>query len=159
MPDGVWFFDDIAYRQGLFASPKMLRELLLPYYVDLVSYFRDEYHLPAFFHSDGKIHQAIPLLLEAGFVGLHPLESKAGNDLFEIAEKYGDRLLFFGGFDVRILETNDRALIEAKIIDMLEKVKSRGISWVFHSDHTLTPLVNYDTYRFALDVYYQHRHF
>lgn len=159
VPDGVWFYDDIAYRKGLFASPKMLRELLLPYYVELVSYFKDHYNLPAFFHSDGKLEQGLPLLVEAGFVGLHPLECKADNDLFEIAEKYGDRMLFFGGFDVRILETNDRALIEAKIIELLEKVKSRGISYVFHSDHTVTPLVNYDTYRFALDVYYQHRHF
>lgn len=159
LPDGIWLFDDLAYRSGLFASPKVFKDLFLPFYAEIVSFFNQEYGLPVLFHSDGKIHQAIPMILEAGFVGLHPLESKAGCDLIDLADRYGDRLIFIGGFDVRILETNDRDLIASKIIQYLDAIKARGVGYVFGSDHTITPQVDYDTYRFALDVYMEHRSF
>ena len=153
LPDGVWFFDDIAYKNGLFASPKLMSDLFLPYYAEIVSFMDDNYELPVFFHSDGNIEQAIPMLLEAGFVGLHPIENKAGCDLIDIGERYGDQLILIGGFDVRILETNDRDLIETQIQNLLSRIKSRQIRYVFGSDHTITPLVDFDTYRFALDTY------
>jgi uroporphyrinogen decarboxylase len=156
LPDGVWLFDDIAYRSGLFASPKVFQDLFLPYYAEIVTFFKQEYGLPVLFHSDGRIHQAIPMILEAGFVGLHPLESKAGCDLIDLAEQYGDRLIFIGGLDVRILETNDRGLIAAKIETLLNEMKTRKAGYVFGSDHTITPQVTFDTYRFALDVYKEH---
>ncbi len=159
LPDGVWLFDDIAYKNGLFASPKTLHDLFLPYYAEIVSFFNDEYGLPVLFHSDGKLHQALPMILEAGFVGLHPLERKAGCDLIEFADKYGDQLIFIGGLDVRILETNDRELIGREIKQLLEAMKTRQVGYVFGSDHTITPKVKYDTYRFALDTYMKHRYF
>lgn len=158
VPDGAWLFDDMAYKSGLFASPKVMNELFLPFYAEIVSFFNDEYGLPVLFHSDGRIHQAIPILLEAGFVGLHPLENKAGCDPVELAEQFGDRLIFVGGFDVRIFETNDRALIASKIESLLQEIKAREVGYVFGSDHTITPLVKYDTYRFALDVFEQNRY-
>ena len=99
------------------------------------------------------------MILEAGFVGLHPLERKAGCDLIEFADEYGDQLIFIGGLDVRILETNDRELIKREIKQLLEAMKTRQVGYVFGSDHTITPTVRYDTYRFALDTYMEHRHF
>ncbi|MGW8249548.1 MAG: uroporphyrinogen decarboxylase family protein [Anaerolineales bacterium] len=159
VPDGAWLFDDIAYRSGLFASPKVMYELFLPFYAEIVSFFNHEYGLPVLFHSDGRLHEAVPIILDAGFVGLHPLESKAGNDLFELADQYGDRLIFIGGFDVRIFETNDRDLIASKIKSLLQEIKTREVGYIFGSDHTITPQVKYDTYRFALDIFMQHRYF
>jgi uroporphyrinogen decarboxylase len=85
------------------------------------------------------------------------MERKAdGNDPFAFAEKYGDRIAFVGGLDARILETNDRDLIRGETIAYLEGMKSRGARLVFGSDHSLSPLIRYDTYRYALDVYREH---
>lgn len=159
IPDCVWLFDDIAYKNGLFASPEVLHDLYLPYYAEIVSFFNNEYGLPVFFHSDGKLEQALPIIIEAGFVGLHPLERKAGNDPIAIADKYGDQLVLIGGLDVQILETNDRDHIASEIKQLLEAMKTREASYIFHSDHTIPPTVDYDTYRFALDTYMQYRDF
>ena len=155
LPDGVWLFDDIAYKNGLFASPKMMKSLFAPYYDEMVS-FLGEYGLPVLFHSDGRIHDAVPMLLDSGFVGVNPMERKAGCDPVELAGEFGRRMIYIGGFDVRLFETNDRELIAAEIKALLQKMKRLGVGYVFGSDHTITPRVKYDTYRYALDVYRKH---
>lgn len=156
LPDGMMIFDDLAYRSGLFASPRLNRQLFLPFYAEIVDFFRQQ-GLPAIFHSDGNVGEAIPLILEAGFVGLNPMEVKAGNDLLQLADLYGDRLVFIGGLDVRVLETNDRQVIRKEAVRLLEGMKTRSARWIFGSDHTVTPLVRYDSYRYLLDVFEEHR--
>ncbi len=154
-PDGIWLFEDIAYKNGLFASPKMFAELIFPYYAEMVQVFNG-YGLPVIFHSDGNMDQGIPLVIEAGFQGLNPMEAKAGCDLFAYADRYRDELVFIGGLDVRVLETNDHDLIRTKVADLVEGMKARNARYLFGSDHTVTPNVDYDSYRVALDTYRQH---
>jgi nucleoside-diphosphate-sugar epimerase len=52
--------------------------------------------------------------------------------------------------------TNDRAVIERVVVRLIEGMKSRGARYIFHSDHSITPRVSYDAYRYALDVYRAH---
>ncbi len=154
-PDGIWIYEDLGYRNGLFASPRMLSELVFPYFAELVDFFHAD-GLPVVLHSCGNITAALPLIIEAGFDALNPMEVKAGCDLFAFAEKYAGQLAFVGGLDVRILETNDRATIERGVITLLNGMKTRGARYFFGTDHSVTPLVSYDSYRYALDVYHQH---
>lgn len=97
------------------------------------------------------------MIIEAGFDGLNPMERKAdGNDPFRFAEMYGDRITFVGGLDARILETNDHDLIRRETAAYLDGMKARGARLVFGSDHSLSPLISYETYRYALAVYREH---
>ncbi|HEY9075050.1 MAG TPA: uroporphyrinogen decarboxylase family protein [Anaerolineaceae bacterium] len=156
IPDGVWIYEDMGYNAGLFASPKTFRELIFPYYRELVAYFHS-LNLPVVLHSCGSVAQILPEVVEAGFDALNPMERKAkNNDPFAFAEKYGEKLAFVGGFDVRILETNDAALVRKEVAAYVEGMKARGARLVFGSDHSIPPTVDYDTYRLALDVYRQH---
>ncbi|NOZ26945.1 MAG: hypothetical protein GXP39_02695 [Chloroflexi bacterium] len=155
LPDGIWVYEDLGYRNGLFASPRMLRDLVLPYFAELVDFFHG-YGLSVVLHSCGNITEALPLIVEAGFDALNPMEVKAGCDLLAFAEQYGDKLAFVGGLDVRILETNDRDVIRRGVSDLIEGMKARGARYIFGTDHSVTPLVTYDSYRYAVDVYRQH---
>jgi uroporphyrinogen decarboxylase len=153
LPDGIWLYEDLGYKNGLFASPKVLSELIFPYYKELVDFFHG-FNLPVVLHSCGSTAQALPLILEAGFDALNPMERKAkDNDPFVFAEKYGDRLAFIGGLDTRIFESNDREIIRREISHYIQGMKDRGARLVFASDHSITPNTNYDTYQYALDVY------
>jgi uroporphyrinogen decarboxylase len=155
-PDGIWLYEDLGYKNGLFASPKLLAQLIFPYYSELVAFFHD-LDLPVVLHSCGSVAQALPLIVEAGFDGLNPMEHKArDNDPFRFAEQYGDRLAFFGGLDARVFETNDRMLIRKEMVAYLEGMKRRGARLIFASDHSLSPLVRYDTYCYAVEVYREH---
>jgi uroporphyrinogen decarboxylase len=155
-PDGVWLYEDLGYKNGLFASPKVLAELIFPYYSELVAFIHS-YDLPVILHSCGSVAQAVPMIIEAGFDALNPMERKAkGNDPFVFAEKYGDKLAFVGGLDVRFFETNDREIIRREIAGYMEGMKERGARLVFASDHSIPPTVSYDTYQFILEVYREH---
>ncbi len=39
----------------------------------------------------------------------------------------------------------------------MEEMKARGAHFVSASDHSISPIVHYDNFRYALDIYHQHR--
>ena len=156
VPDGIWIYEDMGYKNGLFASPRVLGELIFPYYAELNAFFHS-YDLPVVLHTCGSTAAALPLIVEAGFDALNPMERKAkDNDPFAFAEEYGDRLAFVGGLDARVFETNDREVIRREVTEYVEGMKSRGARLVFASDHSISTNTRYDSYRYALDVYREH---
>jgi len=155
-PDGIWLYEDMGYKNGLFASPKMLGELIFPYYKELVSFFHS-YDLPVVLHTCGSTAQALPLIVEAGFDALNPMERKAkDNDPFIFAEQYGDHLAFVGGLDARVFETNDKDIIRREVTNYVEGMKVRGARLVFASDHSLSTNIRYQSYLYGLQVYREH---
>ena len=153
MPDGVWLYEDLGYKTGLFASPPVLRDLIFPYYKEMVDFFHG-FCLPVVLHTCGSTREALPLIVEAGFDGLNPMERKAaGNEPFAFAEEYGDSLVFVGGFDARIFESNDLDLIEREVRAYIEGMKERGARLVFASDHSISTNTQYASYRHAVEVY------
>jgi len=155
-PDGIWIYEDLGYKNGLFASPKVLSELIFPYYKELVDFFHN-YDLPVVLHTCGSTAQAIPLIIEAGFDALNPMERKAkDNDPFVFAEKYGDKLAFVGGLDTRVFETNDKYTIQREVAHYIDGMKAREARLIFASDHSISTNTNYDSYCYALDVYREH---
>ena len=156
LPDGIWIYEDLGYKNGLFASPKVLKNLIFPYFHELVTFFHSK-ELPVILHSCGSQAAALDLIVEAGFDGLNPMERKAkDNDPFLFAERYGGKLVLIGGMDVRIFESNDKDLIKKEVTYYLDGMKKRGARLLFASDHSITPNVHYDTYRYVLDVYRDH---
>lgn len=105
--DGYWIWGDIAYNNGMFFSPSLYRELVMPFHKELFDYV-GEFNI---YHTDGYVKEAIPLLIEAGIKGLNPIEIKAGNDFFKIIDEYGDRIVITGGIDARILSTDSKTQI------------------------------------------------
>ena len=153
LPDGIWLYEDMGYKNGLFASPKVLAEIIFPYYKELVDFFHT-YDLPVVLHTCGSTAQAVPMIIEAGFDALNPMERKAkGNDPFVFAEQFGDKLAFVGGLDVRIFETNDKDLIRKEVTAYIQGMKDRGARLVFASDHSIPPTVRLDTYQHIVNVY------
>jgi len=155
LPDGIWIYEDLGYRNGLFCSPKVLGDLIFPYYAEFVDFFHS-YDLPVVLHTCGGIEKAVPLVVEAGFDALNPMEVKAGCDALEFAEEYGDRLAFVGGLDARILESGDREAIRKGVVRLVEGMKEIGARYVFGSDHSLSTNIRYEDFRYAIEVYREH---
>jgi uroporphyrinogen decarboxylase len=154
-PDGVWVYEDLGYRNGLFCSPTVLEELIFPYYAELNEFFHS-YDLPVVLHTCGGIEQAVPLIVEAGFDALNPMERKAGNDPLKYAEQYGDKLAFVGGLDARVFESGDRELIRREVAALIEGMKARNARFVFGSDHSISTNIAYADFAYAVDVYREH---
>lgn len=151
-PDGIWLYEDLGCKGRLGCSPAMLEDMIFPYYKEMVDFFHG-YDLPVVLHTCGFQEPAIPLIVQAGFDGLNPMEVKAGNDIFKYAEKYGDKLVFFGGLDALILESHDRGLIRKGVTDLIKGMKERAARFVYGSDHSLSTNIDYDDFIYSLEIY------
>ena len=158
VPDGIWLYDDLAYNKGLFCSPAVLRELFVPFYKEMVDFIHS-YKIPVILHSCGNVEQALPLIVESGFDALNPMEVKAGCDVVRFAEKYGDKLSFVGGYDVRILENGDRAEIKKEVERICRAMRKLKTGYVFGTDHSITPNVDYRSYEYALEVFRENMYY
>ncbi len=144
-PDGLWIYDDMAFKTMTFCSPAMYREIIWPQHRRLAE-FAHRNGMKIIFHSDGDLRRVIPDLIEAGFDCLQPLESKAGMDVRKLAPEYGRELAFFGNIDVMKLVTNDLELIEQEISSKLAAGKAAK-GYIYHSDHSIPPQVSWATYQ------------
>ncbi|MDK3159435.1 uroporphyrinogen decarboxylase family protein [Kamptonema cortianum] len=157
-PDGIWIHEDIAYKNGLFCSPAHLEEFIFPYYREIVSFFHS-HELPVLFHSDGKIEKIIPRLVSLGFRSLNPMDAKSGCDVVDFAEKFGEKIAFFGGMDVRILESGDLQAIQKEVIRITSAMRRTGARYIFGSDHSIPPSVHFQSYQHALECFRDHAHY
>lgn len=148
--DGVWLNGDIAYRNGTLFSPEMYRELLFPYHRKLCGYFREN-NMPVIYHTDGDVRKVIPDFIKAGITCLQPLEAKAGMDVRNLKREYGDRLVFMGNIDVRVMSTGDKKKIEDEVRSKILAAKHNG-GYIYHSDHSVPPSVSFDSYKFVMEL-------
>jgi uroporphyrinogen decarboxylase len=151
-PDGFFLYEDFGYRNGLFCSPKTMSEMVMPYERQLVSFLKD-YKLPVILHSCGDVRKAVPLVIEAGFDCLQPMEAKAGCNVLELARTYGNKLAYMGNIDVVPLSTNDPEQVASEIVPKLRELKRMRVPYMFHSDHSVPPDVTFKTYQLALKLF------
>ena len=148
-PDALWVWDDLGFKNRPFMSPAMYRAQILPAHKKLFDFAHSQ-GLPVVFHCDGFVETLIPSLIEAGISCLQPLEVKAGMDLLRIKQRFGDHIALIGGMDERVLETNDCSAVEAELQAKLPGAMAGG-GYVLQVDHSISPLVHYETYRFFIE--------
>ena len=152
--DGAFLADDMGYRNGPFFSPATYRELELPSHRRLCDFFHAR-DMPVILHTDGDVRPLIPSLIEAGFDCLQPLEVKAGMDLVELKQAYGERLAFMGGIDVRAMADPDPRVIEHEIRRKLPFAKNGG-GYLYHSDHSVPDNVSFEQYVRVMELVAQY---
>lgn len=149
-PDALWFFSDLCYRNGMFFSPAMYRRMMLPYHRQFADLCH-QHDLFLILHCCGGASNFVPLLIEAGFDCLQPLEARAGCDVRELKPQYGDQITFFGNMNMDVFATNDKALIREEVVSKLEVAKVGG-GYIYHSDHSVPPTISLDSYRYAAEL-------
>lgn len=148
-PDGIWYYEDMGYKQHPFMSPRMYREIIQPAHTRTMQWAHSQ-GLPVIMHSCGYVEPLVPGMLEAGMDCLQVIEVKAGMDLVRLYQKYGERLSFMGGIDVRVLYNNDRQEIDRELEAKIPLVK-QGCGYVLHSDHSIPNNVHPDTYQYFIE--------
>lgn len=147
-PDGVWFYEDLGFKDHPFLSPSMYRDLLLPAHRRTMQ-FAHARGLPVVCHSCGFVEPLIPGLMEAGVDCLQAMEVKAGMDLVRLFRAFGEKLSFMGGLDVRVLFSGDPAEVDRELSAKIPTAMGR-YGYVLHTDHSVPGNVSYGTYRHFL---------
>jgi len=148
-PDGIWYYEDMGFKQRPFMSPAMYKEIIQPGHIMTIDYAKS-LGLPVIMHSCGYVEPLVGGMIEAGIDCLQVIEVKAGMDLLKLYRDYGDRLSFMGGIDVRELYTNDLSRVDAELEAKIPIVKG-NYGYALHSDHSIPDTVNYETYRHFVD--------
>ena len=149
LPDGLWVWDDLGFKNKPFMSTPMYRELLFPAHRKLFE-FAHAHKLPVVLHCDGFVQALIPSLIEAGINCLQPLEAKAGMDLPRLKHDFGEKIALIGGMDIRALETNDLSVVRRELETKLPAAMA-GSGYVLQVDHSVSNLVEYETYRYFVE--------
>ena len=145
-PDGMYFYEDMGFKNRPFMSPQMYKEIIWPSHKKTFDFCHAR-GMPVIVHSCGYVEQLVPGLIEAGMDCLEALEVKAGMDLGHLKQRFGDHIALIGGLDVRTLIANDRDAIQAEL-DLKLPAAMAGSGYILHSDHSIPSEVDYDTYEF-----------
>lgn len=154
LTDGLWVFDDLAYRNGPFMSPAMYRQMFGPQHRRMAA-FAHQHDMKFIFHTDGDVRSLLDELLDMHIDALQPLEAKANMDVRSLAPTIGSRVSLFGNIDMTVASLNDRDRLEHELTTKLQAaMPTRG--YLYHSDHSVPPQVTFDTYRHLHTLLDQH---
>lgn len=138
--DGIFWYDDMGYKNSPFFSPSMYRELLKPYHKKVIDWAHER-GMVTELHSCGFIEPLVGDLVEIGLEMLNPLEIKAGMDPFKLKNLYGDKLAFHGGINAQLWDDIDKVKAE---MERIIPVMKEGGGYVFASDHSIPNSVSFE---------------
>ncbi len=150
LPDAFWFYEDMGFKEKPFMSPTMYGDIVQPGHARLFDYAHSK-GCKVIVHSCGYVEPLVPGLIEAGMDCLQAMEVKAGMDLPKLAARFGDRISFCGGIDIRIVASNDREAIDEELDRKIRPVLEMGSGYILHSDHSIPPEVEHDTLKYFFD--------
>jgi uroporphyrinogen-III decarboxylase len=145
--DYICCFEDMAFKSGMFLSPKMFKQFMAPYYENLIDFLRKRKVKKILFDSDGNTIELCGLFSELGMDCHYPLEINSGSYPEQLRELYPN-LALIGGIDKKTLisgrETIDKEL--SKIPKLLDKG-----GYIPTVDHRVPPDVTFDNYKYYVE--------
>jgi uroporphyrinogen decarboxylase len=146
--DAISWPDDMGYRNGLFFSLDMYRQILKPVQRRAIEWAHAK-GLYSHLHSCGNINQLLPELVDIELDALNPLEVKAGMDPIRIKQAFGDRLVLHGGLNAMLW--NDIAKIESEMRRLIPVLKQSG-GYIFSEDHSIPDSVSFEDYKRIVEL-------
>ncbi len=145
-PDGFFMVEDLAGTRGMLFSPKAWRNIFKPS-VRRLGEFLAANDIDFWMHCCGNPEAVFPDLIEAGVRVMNPLQATAGLDAVELRKKYGSDLAFYGNISV-VKMSGPVGELEEEIRSKVSVAREGG--FIFHSDHSVPPDVNFERYEWIL---------
>ncbi len=145
--DFIFMWEDMSYKNGPLISPAYVREFMLPYYKEMVDFYKQMGGKWIVVDSDGDVSKLIPLFAEAGIDGMLPFEVAAGMDIVEIRKAY-PKFRIMGGIDKREIAKGNDA-IDKELGAKLPFMFKHG-GYIPGMDHHVHPEVSYSNFKYYL---------
>ncbi len=144
--DGGYFGDDYGAQAGLLFSPVTWRRLMKPRLARLFAPFVAR-GLPVLMHSDGRIDEIVPDLVEIGLTALNPVQPEV-LDHDWLRATFGGRLAYYGGVSTQtILPRGSPSEVAAAVADCRARLAPDGTGLILAPSHRLMtdiPMANLD---------------
>lgn len=146
--DGVFICGlDFGGQIAPIYSLETIRDVYAPYYKKVNNWIHENTRWKTIKHSCGAVWDVIPILIDAGFDALNPVQcSASGMDPQKLKDTYGRDITFWGGgIDTqKILPFGTAQQVYDQVYERLE-IFSKGGGYVFNSIHCIqmgVPLEN-----------------
>ena len=147
--DCVLLNEDMGYKTALMISPATYREFMLPRYQRIARFLMDHNVPVRAVDSDGHVGQLIPLLIEAGFNAVQPVEIAANNDPVAFRKQYGNRIAFWSAIDKREITTREKTY--AEVMGKVPWLIEQG-GYYPGIDHGVPPTVHLRGYLYMVEL-------
>ncbi len=142
--DIIFLADDFAYNKGLFVRQKVMERLWRPHFDRIVAPVR-EAGLPILFHSDGRLDDAMEMLLDMGIDCLNPMDP-SGIDYRDYKRRYGQRVSLSGNIDITWpLVKGTPEDVERDVKEHMDVLKPGG-RWIAGSSHSIVNYIPHENF-------------
>jgi len=133
--------DDLGAQNTLLVSLDLYKEMIWPYHNRLFEFLKKQGkgEVYIFFHSDGAIYDALPLLIEAGVDIINPwqVNCKGMDHVAKFKKEYGRDLAVWGGScDPKILEFGTSEEVQTETRKRIEEFAPGG-GFIFAPIHII----------------------
>ncbi|MHA1268390.1 MAG: uroporphyrinogen decarboxylase family protein [Candidatus Helarchaeota archaeon] len=136
-PPVICLADDLGEKHGTMMSPKLLRKYVFPWHKKICDLVHKN-GSKIFLHSCGNIREVIPDFVKSGFDGLNPIQSTTPMDIFEIHEKFGDKITLIGNVPMPLLTGGTLKEVKEYTLRLLKELAPNG-GFIMAVDHSVPP--------------------
>ena len=152
--DILFLADDFAYNKGLFVRPEVFERLWHPHFDRIVAPGR-EAGIPIIFHSDGKIDEAVEMLIDMGIQCITPMDP-SGIDYRDYKKRYGNKVTLHGNIDIEWpLATGTCEDVEKDVKEHMDVLKPGG-RWIAGSSHSIVNYIPHDNFLTMINAFHKY---
>jgi uroporphyrinogen decarboxylase len=154
----IYVADDVAMQTGPMMSLEMFREMIKPYYREYFQYLKERTEAKLFYHCCGGVEPFLDDLIEVGVDIINPVQpTAAGMEPGHLKQKYGDRIVFWGGIDTQhILPHGTPEEVQEETRKMLDLMGVGG-GYVLAAVHNIQPDTPPENIMAMLDTAFSYR--
>ncbi|MHB1254159.1 MAG: uroporphyrinogen decarboxylase family protein [Candidatus Humimicrobiaceae bacterium] len=120
----VLIADDLAGANGLMINPEKFKKLYIPRLKKILEPIHKR-NIPVVFHCDGNMVNVIPILIDCGAVGAHPIQPSC-NDIYKLKKQYFGDFALFGNIDTVLLANGTKEEIKEDVKNHCNNLKDGG---------------------------------
>jgi uroporphyrinogen decarboxylase len=137
--------DDLADTSGVMIGLQRIKDMWVPRTREITDLLTRK-GIPYIGHCCGNLAELMPVFIELGFLGIHPLQPNC-NDIYDLKKEYKKKIALIGNIDItHPLSFGTPEEVEGDVQDHLDLL-SEGGGYVLSSSHSIInkiPVENYE---------------
>jgi uroporphyrinogen decarboxylase len=150
--DGGYFGDDYGAQKNMLFSPKIWRTMIKPRLARLFEPFRMA-GLPVLMHSDGRIGEILPDLVEIGLTVYNPVQPEVIDHTW-LKSTFGERLAYYGGISTQTVLPNGKpGDVRQAVFECAAKLAPAGTGLMIAPSHRMMTDIPIENIEAMLDAF------
>lgn len=149
--------DDLGFKSGLFLPPKILKELWFTRYKKIMDPIK-EAGIAIRLHSDGKIDEIVPWIIDYGVDALNPMDPYCV-DYRDYKKRFGNNIALWGNIDIEWpLAKGTPEDVRKDVKEHMEVLKP-GYGYICSSSHSIVNYIPFENFAAFINAAHEYGKF